>query len=918
MGAWKRLWARLSYEQRKVAAREFLAAAEGHPGSVHSTIQLLANETKTRPEVVERWSLDKRADRLSRALGLGEHDLSQILATYLVQSKQPMLLRFLDVAEIPNVNAVFDPRAFAEPVSVERLAAGIRAIRAEFPPSDGSLYLDALEAQGGIAMEHLPVARRSARAEASPAAPPAPAPAATAATEAATGSAPPGPPPPAQEPTSRPAAPAAMAAESGQLFGSDPYLVNAERLTPLDTLLTDAMVATAVKVAGSPSFDRLRSIVEELMSLTAARHRSAFHLGFLDVIEGRGTDPASTQSGERARGWYVTGAVHALARRGDSAGIAALLDDHASAMRRLLGDRHEACGVAVASIFDALCEAGRRADAVAALVPMALCRGGAPFFERLLGEAATLLRASRAADATPIVHLLVDGLDLLRRRGTPPRAGLAEEVALQRALAHRLHGGFDRAAEVLAPVADSPVAAFAARARSDLGLVACRIRSLSEVRLPPSATDLPATARALAPGLSEVRRGSVTENPHRAQADYVLGVHALASGEVEAARVPLERATARLLGGDAVAEGSGVLGWSRLCLSLALAESLELGRAEEALDHLVAGAERVPAELPPWLVSRALTAFATMRPDLGARAVDALYGVLGDRLLDAASASGLLTAHETLRETLARRVEDPRRSRRARGDDAVVLLRDALVCSDIARAVRALSALEDLADDAEGRARLLALLADRGRYDPAWEVAEANDVRVRLLEAEGRYPEAAALLTLAAHEALSKDVERGLPLAIELLERVDSYGIDRPDAGLTARIEALRRAGTLPMPGPGRPSGRVYFVGGNEVQARYEPWLREEAARRWPGVLLEFDFAGWSSNWGRVLPTIDGHIREAGAVVVMRFIRTMLGRAVREGCGRHGRPWIPCTGHGRDSLLGAIGRAVALLPTVGA
>jgi hypothetical protein len=56
-------------------------------------------------------------------------------------------------------------------------------------------------------------------------------------------------------------------------------------------------------------------------------------------------------------------------------------------------------------------------------------------------------------------------------------------------------------------------------------------------------------------------------------------------------------------------------------------------------------------------------------------------------------------------------------------------------------------------------------------------------------------------------------------------------------------------------------------------------------------------------------------IREADAVVIMRFVRTLLGRTLRALCSEHDRPWVACTGHGRDSLLGAIEEAVRLLPT---
>ena len=651
-----------------------------------------------------------------------------------------------------------------------------------------------------------------------------------------------------------------------------------------------------------------------MIRLNANRHRTWFHLGFLDTIEGREPDADTIESSERARGWYLAGAVRALARRRDSPAIEELYDRHLSDGRRLLGDRHEAGAEVALLLFNALCDGGRRADALVALAPTAVWKGGADFFDRLLKEARVLLAASRAADASPIVGLLSDALDVLRRGDERPRAGLVEEVALLRALADRLHGGFERAAETLTPVANLAIAALAAQARSDLGLVACRIRSLAEVRLPASAADLPSTARSLAPGRDAFAKGSVPENPRRAQADYALGVFHLASGAVEEARVPLERAVAALLGGDAVAEGHGVLARARLYLGLALAESLDTGRALEATDHALAGAKALGAETPVYVLARILIALAAQRAELGARAVAALYDVVGDRLLDAAAGSGLLAGHEALRETLAARAEDPRRSRPARAADALALLRESLACHDVPRATRALANLEDLADDADGRARLLALLEVRSNYDPAWDATEASDARVRLLEADGRYAEAAGLLTAMAHEVVSKDAERGLVVAEGVLERIAGYGRALPDAGLVARVEALRRAAAPELPTVRRPVGRVYVVGGNEVQARYEAWLREEVARRWPDVALDFDFTGWSSNWGRELPVIERRVADADAVVIMRFIRTMLGRALREFCGRHAKPWVACTGHGRDSLLGAIERAVALLP----
>ncbi len=451
------------------------------------------------------------------------------------------------------------------------------------------------------------------------------------------------------------------------------------------------------------------------------------------------------------------------------------------------------------------------------------------------------------------------------------------------------------------------------RAHGDLGLVTCGFRSVADVCLPASAGELATTARVLSAGAEHFARAATDANPARAEADFVLGVLRFAEGS--GALPPLDRVVAARGSLGAGTPLEVVAPCARLYLGVALAESLDLSRAAEAVEHLVSGAREAPAAAHAWLLSRALTALAATRPDLASSAAHALLLAVGDRLLDAALDAGLLPSQPALREMLAARVEDAHRPGLARAADAEALLRDSLLASDVPLAERALDALEGLADAPEGRRRLLAILEVRSRHDPAWSAEEALYARVRLLEAEARYEEAARLLSAAGHEVLSKDPERGLPTVDDFLDRIDGYGIPRPDAALDARCAALRKASTPPAPPAVEPKGRVYFVGGNEVQARYEEWLRAEARRRWPHVTLDFDFTGWSGNWGRTLAATEGRIEAADSVVVMQFIRTMLGRAVRSLCGRHGRPWVACTGHGRQSLLSAIERAVAVLPS---
>jgi hypothetical protein len=909
----------MSLAERREAVHAHFVEIEKFPQARDSMIRRVAEETRTRPETVSHWPLERRSERFSRAVRIEPEYLTQIIPTFIVRHRAPMLTRFLDAAQISHQNLVLDPRVVTGPHPKAALVEGILAIRREFPAEDVAFYLDALEVQKAVGFDHLAEARKEA---ASLSVEPPDAPSHRV-------------PPTALAPDSFSAAAAlTRLAATPPPYGSfggpktqfvpaeytttDPYLAAPERLSALDHLVRDAAVATASGVEGALPTEGLRSLVEELLRLNAQRHRSHYHLGYLDVLEGKAPDPDREEASERHRGWYVCGAVHALSRRGDHAGILALFDHHGNDVRRVLGDRHEACAEATLPLFEALCAGGRRADALRALVPTGVGRAGGPLMERLLAEASKDLREARPAEAMPILTLLKDAIDVTRRRSAPVDPGFVERVELRHALALRLQGSFDLARAVLERLRESSDPGVAAAAAADLALVSCRLRSLSDVRLPARAADLTATAHTLA----AVQEGFVhvgsESGAARVQADVCLGTLRMAEGRADEALAPLERAVAGTWSEGALPEGYGVAARVRLYLGVALAESLEPGRAAEAADSLVAGVRGLPEEAHPYLLARALTALAVSRPDVAAVATRALHEVLGDRLLDAALEAGLLPTHEALREALTARSEDARRPRRARGADAEALLRDALLASDVSRAERALAVLEDLADDAEGRARLLGILADRARFDPAWGAEEALYARVRLLEAESRYRDAAGLLLTAGHEALSRDPERGLFLVDDVLERVEGYGVAAGDPALVARRDALRGQ-TAPAPRAARePVGRVYFLGGNEVQERYEEWLTAEIRRRWPHVAVDFDFTGWSSNWGRNLSTIEGYVRSAQAVVVMRFVRTLLGRTVRSLCGAHGKPWIACTGHGRRSLLSAIEQAVALLPEANA
>ncbi|MFO8072811.1 MAG: hypothetical protein R6V85_13140, partial [Polyangia bacterium] len=104
----------------------------------------------------------------------------------------------------------------------------------------------------------------------------------------------------------------------------------------------------------------------------------------------------------------------------------------------------------------------------------------------------------------------------------------------------------------------------------------------------------------------------------------------------------------------------------------------------------------------------------------------------------------------------------------------------------------------------------------------------------------------------------------------------------------------------------------IVFFGGDERQAAYEQRLLEEFSRSHPGCSLGFEFNCWSSNWARRMDRFENEIEQSNAIIVMRFMRTELGRKLRKAANESGKRWIPCTGKGLDSMRRSVERAIAV------
>lgn len=725
-------------------------------------------------------------------------------------------------------------------------------------------------------------------------------------------------PPPAPDRAAKPPTPAPSARRAP-----------APPLTPLDRLVEDAIVAALTGALGAPSEADARAIVTELLQLNAQRGPSGYHLGLLEVLSGvpvaidrRGWSPERTA-------WYHYGRLVGWQRQGRWAEIARFYAEERDAAYQLVESGDALAPCAAALLFQALQAADRPAEA-ADLVRH--CTGGhAPlaYCHELLAAASARLHEDRVAEALAIL----DALRTVQPLVDDPGALQAYQARLRRLQAQcdQARGLFRTAFAALEAELAHTEGVERAALLGDLGLAAAEFRRLGDVRLPEAEKDPAAWLRKLERGVPYF--GIAVElAPAAAPASSfcLAAVHWL-RGEPGAARRYFEAALQAMQPERALYTRSGVYAQVQFYLGASLLLDLDAparGRALHALREALSAGLRPGG--PTW---RRLLELVALDP------------TLAEPLYTLAAAQPAALPRELWLEYLVQCAPHAAPARRdlaeqARRPDLPVLQRWQLLTHLLAAQRAAaeydamsetLDALEQLAFTPSEHARTLLerwgeLLAAPEQYQPAWSWEDALWSRVRTLELLGRDDEAFSLLELLFPHRLADGSPEGLAEAESILARARGLAsspearealqqmqrklrqrqeAERSDPAADDRIAAALRAGH---------SLRVLFVGGNETQAQYESALRQKLERRDPNtgaeVSLRFIMPGFNSNWDKTLDQVRTFEGRCDALVLMPFVRTELGRALRKLASQWDIPWLPCTGKGADSLERALRQAL--------
>ncbi len=220
-----------------------------------------------------------------------------------------------------------------------------------------------------------------------------------------------------------------------------------------------------------------------------------------------------------------------------------------------------------------------------------------------------------------------------------------------------------------------------------------------------------------------------------------------------------------------------------------------------------------------------------------------------------------------------------------------------------------LDELEVLAIDGVGTAEFLDLVRDPERLQPAWEQEEVVVARARCFEALGDLETAMGVIRPVFHRYAAKgDIHE----AGGILECIRRYGLpEERYVQETRRLEALIEHGRESAPQVNDPDMKIaprplniLFVGGNEIQKKQESAVRNNLRERAPHVDVTFIFTGWSGNWQLHLEKVQSELHKHDALVLMRFMRTNLGREIRRLCGK--KQWRSCWSSGHKGMADAI------------
>lgn len=684
--------------------------------------------------------------------------------------------------------------------------------------------------------------------------------------------------------------------------------------TTLDHVIIDQIVASVGEYEGALNQDQISDFVDEVVHLSGSRQRSYFHLGFLQTLLGMNQGFDAPEENLTRRSWFLAGQVMALGRKSKWQGIADLHDANRETFDHLLNNQPE-CAVMVAPVlFDAYWRLGRVAEAVACVNPGVAATIGPKILIKLLTLVRDTYRTRQVTETRLLIDLVKSAVSKLPSEHAAPPVFVFE---LRRRHAQCLKAEGHFAASIMEFQALTSLANNVDKAdiHTDLGLSIGNFKWLFEVEVPKLPHQIDSMLERIQRGMDCYLEAEKLVEARQTNLQFVLGVRSLLKGwkdeeEYQIARTLFERAYQGASERVVVYRKTGVFARLQLYYALSIMLSLDEPQYRYAIDLLNQAKNEIPPhEWPEWMIFRA----ADNCVQLGSQGhldLIAFCATHFTHFLDKwMSNRDLLERSEPLRNYVAQLAVKESVSPASKWDALSALVGIALRKNDVGLARSALDQMESLAaENSKYRSPLIDFLENPSNYRPAWEESEALFARARLLELTGDCQQAANCLLQACHNVLSSGK---LDEAEGILDQISTYGLPAEvSQAASLRLAAANAAAARTKKPLGREvkelNAKVLFVGGNEMQHQYDTEITRYFQEHHPKVTITFEHTGWSSNWGRLRSRLSEQIGHHDVVVLMTYIRTELGRYLREQTGQQGKEWAACTGHGRDSCTRAI------------
>ncbi|MCG5494071.1 hypothetical protein [Ectothiorhodospira variabilis] len=689
-----------------------------------------------------------------------------------------------------------------------------------------------------------------------------------------------------------------------------------EDFTQLDRVILDQILATLSGDERALKPNELVDLVESVHALDTTRQRTYFHLGFMDaLLPERETDAARREMDDEQRQWYLSGMLSAHVRQRDDDAVKAALSGHGGVFRKAAKTPGGAGAGLINEVYGYLLEQGYDREAMQ-LLRGQRCHLSPATFSLILDKATTAIREGDPALANVLLVELRQGLPYVQM---DPEEREHMDTLLERRLGQALQaqGNFIGAREVFARLieedrVDTPCLL------ADRGLVSAGFRSLADLVLPEDPERCRNTLAQLENGETYFREAVARFERRAINAHHALAVleflrWAGPDGQDAVRDRALVHVNEALIGmlsdtASTAYERLGLLGQCRFMQAVLMMARLDQGSARAGMEswRAIAGeAER----LPRWGVQRLLESADLVEPRLATEIAECVWRQGGESSLAMIERPEWLAGSAYLQgEVLRLARSSGEKSGAQQWRVWTLLVPAALLAGHVDVAQEGLDAMEALAQDSRFCEPMLKWLEHPERLDPAWSEVEILRSRFRLYRRLGRDPEAFAQLRAlfyALRDTRPMEASQTLDLFREC-DAPEAYYADLHLPGTAA--EEDEDAGGEEQLRAGAPV-KVLFVGGNEIQARYTDAISRTLAEEWPGVVVSFRHTGWSSNWGRDVDVLKRQAVDADAVVLMTMMRTTLGRALREALNDPPRPWIPCTGTGKQALLESIRRA---------